>query len=230
MAKLFGGDVAAGDAGGGAKYYGAMCSMRNWTAKLNGYDLSIDSERLATFKSFYVSNPDLSSRMSDLLWFDMYVLDAAFGVSPHDVLRSITNVEAGEPHSGIKPATAFNRPPLKGLWHKHFFSAHFLVNNMALALGKKGVEDLVKEVMDPTKSSTITKDMIEELAHRVTHVPIEQRDQQGKLTGEWVIFAKHDGKNFYLCLNTHNAGDQFIYDRIVEHCDRDFPDLLNWFG
>ncbi len=204
--------------------------MRNWTAKLNGHDIAISSEKLVAFKNFYTSDADLSSRMSELLWFDIYVLDVEFGVSPHDVLRSITNMEDGEPHSGIKPATAFNRPPLRGLWHKHFFSAHFLVNNMALALGKNGLEELIEEVMDPTKSSTITKEMIEELAHRVTHEPVEMRDQQGKLTGEWVIFAKHDGKNFYLCLNTHSAGDQFIYDRITEHCVRDFPDLPDWFG
>lgn len=204
--------------------------MRNWTAKLRDRDVSISGEQLAAFKDLYVSDNDLSSRMAELLWFDIYVLDAAFGVSPHDVLRSIINLEDGEPHSGIKPATAFNRPPLKGLWHKHFFSAHFLVNNMLLALGKDGLAKLVDEVIDPAESSIVTKEMIEELAHRVAHEPVETRDQDGKLTGEWVIFAKHDGQHYYLCLNTHQAGDQFIYDRIMEHCVRDFPDLRTWFG
>jgi hypothetical protein len=202
--------------------------MRAWTAKMDGHDISVTSDRLAVFRSFYVSGSDLSSRMSELLWFDMYVLEVKFGVSPHDILKSITNLEAGEPHSGIKPATIFRNLPLKGLWHKHFFSAHFLVNNISLALGKNGLEKLVEEVMDPKKSGTITREMIQELAHRVTHEPVEKRDQQGKITGEWVIFAKHGGKNFYLCLNTHNAGDQFIYDRIIEHCVRDFPDLPKW--
>lgn len=202
--------------------------MRTWTAKMDGHDISITGDKLAAFRSVYVPAGDLSSRMSDLLWFDMYVLDVEFGVSPHDVLKSIQNLEAGEPHSGIKPATEFRKAPLKGLWHKHFFSAHFLVNNISLALGKDGLERLVEEVMDPKKSSTITREMIEELAHRVTHEPVEKRDQQGKITGEWVIFAKNGAKNYYLCLNTHNAGDQFVYDRIMEHCVRDFPDLPKW--
>jgi hypothetical protein len=52
----------------------------------------------------------------------------------------------------------------------------------------------------------------------------------GKLTGEWIIFARHDGKNYYLCLNTHEAGDQFVYDRIMEHCVRDFPGLPDWIS
>ncbi len=84
--------------------------------------------------------------------------------------------------------------------------------------------------MDPAKSSIITQEMIAELAHRITHEPVKNRDNAGKMTGEWVIFAKNDGKNYYLCLNTHEAGDQFIYERITEHCVKNFPDLPQWFG
>jgi hypothetical protein len=95
--------------------------MRTWTAKLRGRDTSVTSDKLAEFRRFYVSDGNLSSRMSELLWFDMYVLDLEFGVSPHDILKSVTNLEAGEPHSGIKPATASKNLPLRGFWHKHFF-------------------------------------------------------------------------------------------------------------
>jgi hypothetical protein len=165
--------------------------------------------------------------MSELLWFDMYVLDQEFGVSPHEILKSITNLEAGEPHSGIKPATPFKNPPLNGLWHKHYFSANFLVNNITLALGKNGLENLVNEVFDKSKP-IVTKEMITELAHRVTNEPIENRDKQGKITGEWIIVAKHNTKNYYLCLNTHDAGDQFIFDRVMQRCTREFPDLKKW--
>lgn len=69
---------------------------------------------------------------------------------------------------------------------------------------------------------------IAEWVHRVTHEPLKARDSAGKLTGEWIVYAKHGGRNHYLCCNTHNARDQFIYDRIVQHCLRDFPDLLQW--
>jgi hypothetical protein len=204
--------------------------MATWTAKMKDRDIVITSERLGDFRSFYVSDPDLSARMSDLLWFDMYVLDQEFGVGPHDVLEAVKNLEAGEPHSGVKPATQFRNPPLKGLWHKHFFSAHFLVDNILLALGKNGLSKLVEEVMDPAKSSVITQDMIDELARRATHDAVENRDKQGRITGEWLIFAKHNGKNYYLCLNTHNAGDQFIYDRIMDHCVKQFPKLAEWIS
>lgn len=196
-----------------------------WTAKMDGHDIIATGEQLDTFKQAYVGG-DLASRMSDLLIFDMYVLDAAFGVSPHEILSAIKNVEDGEPHNGVKPATQFRRPPLQGLWHKHYFSANFVAANILLGLGKNGMENLAKEVFEPNQP--ITEKMISEMAHRVANEPLEKRDADGKLTGEWVVYVKHDNKNYYLALNTHNAGDQFVYDRIMEHCPKNFPDLQNW--
>jgi hypothetical protein len=202
--------------------------MKTWTAKMGTHDISVTSKQLDEFRRLYVSDSDLLSRMSELLWFDIYVLDCEFGISPHDILKSVENLESGEPHSGIKPATPFKNPPLKGLWHKHYFSAPFLVKNISLGLGKNGLTKLVDEIMDPKKSDVITPEMIDELAHRMVHEPVENRDAQGKMTGEWLIFAKYNGKNYYLCLNTHDAGDQLIFDRIHDHCLKEFPDLPNW--
>jgi hypothetical protein len=199
----------------------------NWTAKMDGHDVSATTEQLASFKAAYVGDSDLASRMSQLLMFDMYVLDREFGVSPHAILDAIKNVEQGEPHNGVKPATMFRNPPLNGLWHKHYFSAEFLLQNIALSLGKNGLEKLISDVFVASKP-TVTKEMIEELAHRFATEPAEQREQAGKLTGEWVIFAKHEGKKYYLAVNTHGAGDQFIFDRIMEHCVKEFPDLPAW--
>ena len=175
-----------------------------------------------------MSDPDLVSRISEVMWFDMYVLDTEFGVSPHDILRSVNDLETGEKLRGVKPATVFGKLPLKGLWHKHFFSAHFLVNNIVLGHGKDGLEKLVNEVFDAANSPIVTREMIAEVARRATHDPLEKRDAAGKLTGEWIIFMKRAGKNYYLCVNTHAAGDQFIYDRILQHCVRDFPELPKW--
>jgi hypothetical protein len=144
------------------------------------------------------------------MWFDMYVLDAEFGVSTHDILRSVLDLEAGEKLQGVKPATVFGKPPLKGLWHKHFVSAHFLVNNIVLGHRKDGFVKLIDEVFDAANSPIVTREMIAEVALRATHDPIEKRDAAGKLTGEWIIFRKQGGKNYYLAVNTHAAGDQFI--------------------
>ena len=94
------------------------------------------------FRDMYVATSDLASRMSELIWLDIYILDAVFGVSPHDILSAIRGIDTGDLPSGVKPATQFKRMPLKGLWHKHYFLAHFLVNNILLGLGKNGIQKL----------------------------------------------------------------------------------------
>jgi hypothetical protein len=166
--------------------------------------------------------------MSQLFLLDLFVMDYEFGISPHEVLASIKELERGETPTGVKAATQFRRPPLKGLWHKHFFAARFLVHNLLNALGNNGLHDIVEKAMDPAKSPIVTREMIEEVAHRVTHEPLEARDAAGKLTGEWIVYVKHGGKNYYLCINGHETADQVIYDRIAQHVVKDFPDIAKW--
>jgi hypothetical protein len=198
-----------------------------YTAKLADKDLTIAKERLYAFRDLYVSDSELAARMSRLFWFHIFVLDKEFGISPHEILHTIGNLEKGEPPSGIKPATQFRRMPLKGLWHKHYFSARFLPQNILLALSKNGFEDLLKEVIDPSQLSA-AKQMIEELARRVAEEPAEERAAANKLTGEWVVFIEHDGKNYYLACPTHDVGDEALFNAIMKHCVRDFPKLADW--
>lgn len=52
------------------------------------------------------------------------------GIDPSMVVDEIKTLEGGTARSGTKPATEFKQEPLKGLWHKHFFSAHFVAHNL----------------------------------------------------------------------------------------------------
>jgi hypothetical protein len=198
---------------------------RIYTVSLKDSEVKVTNEQLSEFAAMYSVSDKIRSRISELLWLDLYIFDLEFGVSPDDVLREIKNLESAEAYPQTKPASQFSRKPLKGLWHKHFFTAHFVPHNISNALKGGVLEKLVNEVLDPGKSPIITKEMINELSHRVVHEPFEDRVGNNKLTGEWMVFAKHNQKNYYLCCNTHNAGDQMIFDRIVSHCPRDFPFL-----
>ncbi|TBN42614.1 hypothetical protein EYE42_04100 [Paracoccus subflavus] len=88
---------------------------------------------------------------------------------------------------------------------------------------------MVQEIFDPSQP-VITKEMIEKLAYRISHEPIQKRAEEKKITGEWIIFAKHCSRNYYLCLGTHESGDQYIFDRIMQYCTRCFPDLPAWIA
>lgn len=202
--------------------------MKNWTAILPTREIKADTRSLDAFASAYLPDQELRSRIAEKLWFDILVHYLEFGIHPMEIVDAIQNLEAGEPHNGVKPATEFTRQPLKGLWHKHYFTARFLPANISLALGKNGLRDTIETILDPVKYPVITPEAIEELAHAVVSAPVEKRDSDGKITGEWVIFAKHEGKNYYLSMAIHTSPDQKIYDDIMEHSTRTFPDLKTW--
>ncbi|MEN9896342.1 MAG: hypothetical protein RIR97_2194, partial [Pseudomonadota bacterium] len=113
--------------------------MNNWSAKVGEITISVSESNLNIFKYSLVPSDNLKRRMSQLFWFDIYVMKYAFGIEPHEILSSVKNLEDGEPHSGIKRAAVFKNKPLKGLWHKHFSCARFLPHNILLGLGKNGL-------------------------------------------------------------------------------------------
>ena len=197
-------------------------SSRIYTVSLKNSEVKVTDDELFKFAAMYSVSSEIRNRISELLWLDLYIYDLEFGISPDDVLREIKNLESGEPEQQTKSASQFSRKPLKDLWHKHFFSAHFVPDNILNALKEDVLEKLIKEVRSSNKSHN---EMISELSHRVVHEPIENRADNNKLTGEWIVFAKHNQKNYYLCCNTHNAGDHMIFDRIKNNCLRDFPFL-----
>jgi hypothetical protein len=50
-----------------------------------------------------------------------------------------------------------------------------------------------------------------------------ERANDGRLTGEWIVFAKQDGVNYYLTLGVHQD-DEAIWRR-CKACAAEFPDL-----
>jgi hypothetical protein len=86
---------------------------------------------------------------------------------------------------------------------------------------------MVTEIVG-TDGSPFRLEKIVELKNRISHESFEKRAAAKELTGEWIICLQYEAKNYYLCCGAPNDGDQFIYDRIVQHCPRDFPQLLAW--
>ena len=68
-------------------------SERTCTAQLKGRQMSLTDDQLSAFRKAYIGDLELGKRMSELIWFYMYVLDAEFGVSPHDILSAIRKLK-----------------------------------------------------------------------------------------------------------------------------------------
>lgn len=45
------------------------------------------------------------------------------------------------------------------------------------------------------------------------------------LTGEWIIYAQYEGKNYYLCLGWHSSGDENLRKQIDAICCQEFDFL-----
>ncbi|EIC2299283.1 hypothetical protein K9823_003628 [Vibrio cholerae] len=164
-------------------------------------------------------------RYSLALVADIHFHEKFFGICPEEILDAIADNEDPNRSTGIKTATEFRKLPLKGLWHKHYFSARFIGHNLWNQTRKGKLEKLVREVYDPKISPVVTEAMCEEFAKRLVSGSLEERQGQNKLTGEWIIFAKHKGNNYYLCLGTHNGEDKWIRNKIELVCTKEFSFL-----
>lgn len=189
----------------------------------------LDPEKISELAKFYGLDSLIPGRYTSLLVVNLYLLDKMSGVNPEQVIEEIKHLEGLASSQQTKPATEFKGSLLKGLWHKHFLPtlpsafAHNILNH----LGKNGLAKLVEEVFDPAKSSTVTPEMLDELAQRVVEGSIVDRGAAGKLTGEWIIFAKERGQNYYLCISPHTSGDENIANH-VKVCAHEFPFLSKY--
>lgn len=193
----------------------------NKTADLQRFADAIGLERAAPGRYSAVILLELYARM----------MNPNIPGDPRKVVAEISALEGKRDSVGTKPATEFSHPPLKGLWHKHYIfdGLPSLVTNIQLGLGKTGTKRLVDEIFDPSVSPVVTKEMVNQLAMEVVHGTLDRRREAQRLTGEWIVFARHNGENYYLCLGTHDSGDDAIFGKVKELCPLEFPFLAGMF-
>jgi len=197
------------------------------TFELNGEPLRVDEVLLEAFRAA-IDRPTLPlDRISTRLWLDLYLMERLHRISPFHVLDEIAALEARDGRTATKREAAFAGRSLRGFWHKHFFSANFVLQNIKAEFGKSGLERLIKEVLDPAVSSVVTQDMIDKLAHRATAGAFENRVARDAITGEWIVYLPTDRGNIYLCCASHADGDDQIRERIAEICGREFKEVAD---
>jgi hypothetical protein len=195
-----------------------------YTVKLPDRKIQVATQELSDFRDLYLGTFEIGGPMSELIWLDVYTWEKVHGISASQVLYAIHDLEQGEVKSRTNPATQFSRLPLKGLWHKHVLTARSVPMNLSTAWGKGRLRKMVTDVLGED-GSPITQEKLVELKDRIVYQAFDERSAANQVTGEWIVYLPHEGKNFYLGLGSHKDGDQFIYDRILEHCPRDFPSL-----
>lgn len=148
------------------------------------------------------------------------------------IIDEIKNLEGLSKATMTKEASQFTQQPLKGLWHKHYFQAAFMLKNIGNHWGinnKKQTElpSIINKLIMENSSEYFTDELATKLAHVFTVGAYKDRASQKQITGEWIIFAKYKNKNYYLALAKHDDGDENIYHKIHSSCSAEYPFLFS---
>jgi len=182
------------------------------------------------FLEFCGLSPTVTERCSALFMFELYC-GARLPNLPWDPAKIVAEVRSlegvGRP-VGTKPAEQFERPPLQELWKKHYLvgGMHSMAENIRLGLGRRQrkLREIIEEKYNPATAHLSSETIAKNVADAITSTYIERWRGQC-LTGEWIVYARHEGQNHYLCLATHNEDEVEILERIKRGCVDEFPFL-----
>ena len=126
----------------------------------------------------------------------------------YKVIDQIENLEGLIDRPGMKAATQFKHPPLAGLWHQHFKmdGLSSMAINLRRGMQKFGLpwfENQVAELAKTGEERYLEEQDISRIVHDAVHGNWQRLHEAEALTGEWIIFTKHEGQNYYLALGTH---------------------------
>lgn len=124
------------------------------------------------------------------------------------IIQGLENVEG---HPPPRRSDAFTEEPLKGLWKSHFFDPLFMVHNVfnhweIHKKKSKKFDHLVQQVQQEESLHPSKVGWQGRFANAFFVDGLNARSQEPEgLTGEWIIYAKHQGQNYYLCASKHTT-------------------------
>ena len=143
----------------------------------------------------------------------------------------INALEGLGPPSQLKAPIQNKYPPLKGLWHKHYQlnGLRSLAMNIGNALKRYGLpyaQQKVNEAKAAGELRYFSAEDVKPIVNDALHNNFVQLGKDGAVSGEWLVFAKHEGNNYYLCLTTHDTSQHAqVRQTIDAMCCREFPCL-----
>lgn len=108
------------------------------------------------------------------------------------------------------------RPPLRGLWHKHYFQPSFLPRNL-IDETEQMDKDGRWEAMFAPHYGKYLHEFIDQILHKAVIGAYERRARDQRITGEFIVYERQaDGSNYYLTLGKHGEWDA-IRARVNEY-------------
>jgi hypothetical protein len=132
----------------------------------------------------------------------------------HAIYDEIGKLEGSDTRPTLtKREEPFRGEVLRGLWHKHHQQTCFLVRNLTLEAERTGV---VRDALAPYIGRDVDE-VAGEIAHALVIGMYGQRARESRVTGEWIVFEKVDGANYYLTLGSHNERDERTRTRVDKY-------------
>lgn len=207
---------------------------RKWNLEAKDQDGNDISEQISAEFEVIVQATRLEQiapgRISLLFLLSLFGAYKAGRIDPFQVAREIETLEKGET-TGLKPPIQNRHPPLRGLWHKHYMQPGMasLAMNIQHGLKQYGIPYLAQKVQEAKESGEnryFTLQDVAPMANDAVHGNWQRLREAERLTGEWIVFGKHEGLNYYLTLATHDKTTHDHERQLIENiCYREFPFL-----
>ncbi|MCW1881343.1 MULTISPECIES: hypothetical protein [Acinetobacter] len=196
------------------------------------FDFSVESnsEQAFTYVKSIGFNAYIPERYSSIIASQVLCLAKSRILNSYTILDTIKTLEGIGYPSKLKAETEFMRLPLKGLWHKHYLPnniqafAKNLINSIKVE-ELPSLDELAHEAGVTNEERYLTERDIALITHDAVVGAWERRCRSASVTGEWIIYAKYQGQNYYLCLAKHSDGDDKIRALIDAICIHEFPFL-----
>lgn len=170
-------------------------------------------------------------RYSFLLVLGLFGSLKAGVLDPAKVVHEIRALEGIGPPSQLKPPIQNRHQPLKGLWHKHYMEdgVRSTAINVRKGLKRHGIplfEQRIQEAEEAGQERYLSGEDIPALVNDTIGGNLGRLAAAEALTGEWIMFAQHEGRNYYLCLATHECNTHDHVRRQIDVvCCLEFPFL-----
>lgn len=165
------------------------------------------------------------TRMSTVLLAQALSFEIARVFSTFDLTQPIRVLEGVSCTDATPAADQFRHAPLAGLYKKHFTSPRFIAQNLLNFLrSKRGISHFNNawdEAARVSGSQRVDETFTKLLSHRMAVDPYVMKSKSNEMTGEWLVFHKHEGKNYYLTYAFHTELNEEIYKRVNTACEFD---------
>jgi len=196
-----------------------------FTYRFGGQEYSVTCHDLHSFAENIGLTKACQDRWSYLLALDIYMQFHHSTVTPEDIVREIYHLETDPSQSRTKASAPFTRAILAGLWHKHYFTAAHVPKNLLNQLSGNKLTEIIEGACGSDTGQVLNQEMANEIVYATTHGTFSERLNAGRLTGEWIVFTKHNGANYYLCLGMHTDDDAGTLARVHAYCASQFSFL-----